>query len=237
MIETAKYGASDILAVFFDLDGVTAESEVPIRRIETDILNEYEIPSTEELLAEFTGVRFAETAKVICERLGLGRPIEEIVRVHRQRVAEAYVNTIQLVDHISEVLQTLRRQNYFIGLTTSRQKLIAVPFLQQHGLRKYFHECSFVEDVRNRKPNPEGYLRTAERLGLNPRNCAVVEDSDPGLEAGDKAGMLKFARKAPHNVGVVNFDLADYVVEDLREIPPILSSINNSVQRPSRFGN
>jgi HAD superfamily hydrolase (TIGR01509 family) len=46
-----------------------------------------------------------------------------------------------------------------------------------------------VEDVRVGKPDPEGYLQAAARLGVDPRACLVVEDSETGLAAGRAAGM------------------------------------------------
>lgn len=46
------------------------------------------------------------------------------------------------------------------------------------------------EDVRHSKPDPEGYLLAAARLGVEPIHCAVVEDSLQGIEAGRRAGAL-----------------------------------------------
>ena len=46
-----------------------------------------------------------------------------------------------------------------------------------------------VDEVRDGKPNPEGYLRAAERLSVAPEDCLVFEDTPPGIEAGLRAGM------------------------------------------------
>jgi HAD superfamily hydrolase (TIGR01509 family) len=47
-----------------------------------------------------------------------------------------------------------------------------------------------VEDVRAGKPDPEGYLLAATRLGVDPARCLVVEDAGPGVEAGRAAGAV-----------------------------------------------
>ena len=44
-------------------------------------------------------------------------------------------------------------------------------------------------DVERGKPDPEGYLLAARRLGVAPADCVVVEDSPPGVAAGKAAGM------------------------------------------------
>jgi sugar-phosphatase len=46
-----------------------------------------------------------------------------------------------------------------------------------------------ADDVRNGKPDPEGYLKAASRLGVSPERCIVVEDSPAGILAGQRAGM------------------------------------------------
>jgi HAD superfamily hydrolase (TIGR01509 family) len=52
-----------------------------------------------------------------------------------------------------------------------------------------------IDDVANGKPDPEGFLLAAERLGVAPENCLVVEDSAPGLAAGRAAGATTAALK------------------------------------------
>jgi mannitol-1-/sugar-/sorbitol-6-phosphatase len=46
-----------------------------------------------------------------------------------------------------------------------------------------------VDEIRNGKPHPEGFLLAAERLGVKPAECLIFEDTRPGIEAGLKAGM------------------------------------------------
>ena len=46
-----------------------------------------------------------------------------------------------------------------------------------------------IDEIRNGKPHPEGFLKAAERLGVEPNECLVFEDTRPGIEAGVSAGM------------------------------------------------
>jgi len=46
-----------------------------------------------------------------------------------------------------------------------------------------------VDEIRNGKPDPEGFLHAAERLGVAPEECLFFEDTRPGIEAGLNAGM------------------------------------------------
>jgi len=56
-------------------------------------------------------------------------------------------------------------------------------------LRKHFQAVTTAADVSNGKPNPEIFLKSAEKLGVEPRNCLVFEDAVNGFEAAHRAGM------------------------------------------------
>src|SRR5690349_7753097 len=66
-----------------------------------------------------------------------------------------------------------------------------------------------IEDVRHGKPDPEGYLLAARKLGADPRRCLVVEDAEAGVAAGRAAGATVAALK-----GV----LADIQIADLYQL-------------------
>jgi HAD superfamily hydrolase (TIGR01509 family) len=57
------------------------------------------------------------------------------------------------------------------------------------GLRDYFRELLTGDDISHPKPDPEIYLKTADKLGVSPAACAVFEDSFVGIEAAKRAGM------------------------------------------------
>jgi beta-phosphoglucomutase-like phosphatase (HAD superfamily) len=71
------------------------------------------------------------------------------------------------------------------------------------------------DDVTHGKPHPEPYLRAAERLGVHPSACIVVEDSPIGARAGKAAGMVTIAW--PQH-GTLKFDPVDHLIAELAEL-------------------
>ena len=91
-----------------------------------------------------------------------------------------------------------------------------LPFLGRH-----FDTIVAAEDVARSKPAPDGYLMAIAALGLSPRDCLVVEDSEAGITAGRDAGCVVLAVRAG-NFGGWRQDHAHLVVDTLVELTPSL---------------
>ena len=72
-----------------------------------------------------------------------------------------------------------------IGSSSKNTKLI----LSQTGMADLFDAIADGNDVKNSKPAPDVFLKAAEKLGITPSDCMVVEDADAGVEAAVNAGM------------------------------------------------
>ncbi|HSK72055.1 MAG TPA: HAD family phosphatase [Pyrinomonadaceae bacterium] len=57
------------------------------------------------------------------------------------------------------------------------------------NLRRFFQAVTTADDITNGKPNPEIFLKSAEKLGVEPKNCLVFEDAIGGFQAAHRAGM------------------------------------------------
>jgi beta-phosphoglucomutase-like phosphatase (HAD superfamily) len=84
---------------------------------------------------------------------------------------------------------------------------IAMPEALRFGLSR--------DDVTHGKPHPEPYLRAAERLGVSPSACIVVEDSPIGARAGKAAGMVTIAWPQHRTL---EFDPVDHLIAELNEL-------------------
>ena len=70
-------------------------------------------------------------------------------------------------------------------------------------LRKYFEAVTTAADVSNGKPDPEIFLRSAEKLGVEPHNCIVFEDALNGFEAAGRAGMISIGIATVNSVEAI----------------------------------
>ncbi len=85
-----------------------------------------------------------------------------------------------------------------VGLATNAEPANVDFVLDGAGLRGYFRTIIDGHQVRHAKPHPEIYLRTAELLGVAPRNCIVFEDSVSGIAAARAAGTRIVGLRTTH---------------------------------------
>jgi mannitol-1-/sugar-/sorbitol-6-phosphatase len=104
------------------------------------------------------------------------------------RFAETETEGIRAVPGAAEVLHTLQQQNRPWAIVTSAWRKLAETRIIAAGLPLPRVIVPF-DQIRNGKPDPEGFLQAAERLGIAPEQCIVFEDTRPGIDAGLGAGM------------------------------------------------
>lgn len=91
---------------------------------------------------------------------------------------------------VRAILLFLRSHNYKIAVASSSGKDIIKRNLQRSGLEKFFDVVTSGTEVSHGKPEPDVFLLAARRLGLNPQECYVFEDSLNGVKAGMAAGCV-----------------------------------------------
>ena len=90
--------------------------------------------------------------------------------------------------YIEELLKYLKENNYKVAVASSSNMDHIINNMEKTGLKKYIDEFASGAEVENGKPAPDVFLLAAERLGVKPENCLVLEDSKSGVIAGSSAG-------------------------------------------------
>lgn len=103
-----------------------------------------------------------------------------------------------------------------VGSSTPRENIDTI--MEVIGLGGYFDAITAAEDVTEGKPNPQVFLKAAERIATPPADCVVFEDAHVGIRAGRAAGMRVVAVTTTHPRE--SLGEADLVVERLDELTP-----------------
>jgi HAD superfamily hydrolase (TIGR01509 family) len=104
-----------------------------------------------------------------------------------------------------------------LGLVTGSSRVEAQQALRALDLEQAFGAVFASEDVPTSKPHPGGYLAAADKLGVDPARCLVIEDSTPGIAAGRAAGARVVAVKVGNFAGH-DQSSAHRIIETLEEL-------------------
>jgi beta-phosphoglucomutase family hydrolase len=123
---------------------------------------------------------------------------------------------IKTIDGAIDFIKKIKAGKYKIALVSSTPRENINFILREISLLDYFDVIISSEDVMNGKPNPECYLRAAERLGVSAKDCIVIEDAIAGVEAALLAGMkcIAITTTQPREKLVA----ATYIIDSYSEI-------------------
>jgi HAD superfamily hydrolase (TIGR01509 family) len=174
--------------VIFDCDGVLVDSEALACRVDLEELTADGITtlSLEEIIRRFSGVPQMEMVREIEQETGLKVRPDFASRV-QSRVEELMRSSLQAMPGADTALSEIRLSKC-VASSSAPSKLDLA--LTVSGLKRHFDPHIFSAHAVDRgKPAPDLFLHAAERMGVAPSRCCVVEDSIAGVSAGIAAGM------------------------------------------------
>lgn len=179
-----------IKAVLFDLDGLLIDSEMISYEIYEEIFGEYGYPYSLELYAnEYSGKTLMENVARTLKNYPFPMTTEQFVAKIYEIEGRLIKRGVPLKPGAVELLQYLQQHGYGAAVATSSIKERALTVIKMHGIEQYFQAGVFAEDLTKSKPDPEVFLKAAEKLGRQPEECLVLEDSAAGIQAASSANI------------------------------------------------
>ena len=213
-----------IQAVIFDLDGVLVSTDALHYRAWKRLADELGIIGfTEKDAQRQRGVSRMASLEVLLEACAVSYDEDEKIAL-ANRKNEYYVKMLADVDG-SAVLPGARETVAYlktrgIRLAVGSASKNAPLILEKTGLAPHLDAVSCGLDVTRSKPDPQVFLVAAEKLGVDPAYCLVVEDAHAGIEAAKNGGMYAFAVGAAKDCA-----LADWCAADMRELLACLPAV------------
>ncbi|POX36469.1 hydrolase [Streptomyces sp. Ru73] len=177
--------------VIFDNDGVLVDSEPISNTVLAGYLTELGHPTTyEESIRDYMGAAMHRVHDLVAERTGQRLPADFDDTFHA-RVFAAFEQELTPVAGVPELLEKLAAAGtpYCVASSGSHERIRVGH--RKTGLDRWFTDARIFssEDVGRGKPAPDLVLYAAEKMGVPPERCAVIEDSPLGVRAALAAGM------------------------------------------------
>jgi len=179
-----------VRALLFDLDGTLVDTETHTdQAIEAVVARHgttgFALPPTET-----RGRTWAHVAEVIRERTQINLPTTALAAELLAHWNEATAD-VKPIPGAPDALRTAAAQNLKLAVVSSSPRAVIERFLEQLGVAHLVDQRARIggDNVRNGKPDPEGFLMAARALEVEPDEAMVFEDSRAGLIAARAAGM------------------------------------------------
>ena len=206
------------LAVIFDMDGVLVDSYHAHYESWRLLYEELGTTYTDAAFA----ADFGRTTREILRRTIQGELSDARVGELDARKEALYRDIIRAnfpaMAGAVELVQALAKDGFRLAIGSSGPPENVALVLEKLAGDRWLHVAVTGADVTRGKPDPEVFQIAAERLGVPPENCAVVEDAVHGIEAAHRAGMTAIA--VTGTATRAQLAAAELVVDGLRELTP-----------------
>ena len=208
----------DRRGVIFDMDGVIVDSGPAHLASWKRLAAEHGLEVTDEQFAE----TFGRPSREII-RLRWGEDLsDDDVRRFDDRKEEIYRQIIRgnvpVMPGAVALIRALHADGWLLGIGSSGPPGNVELVVEELGLASLLAATTNAADVSRGKPDPEVFLIAADRMGVAPARCVVIEDAGHGVEAAHRAGMKAVALTSTHPADA--FKTADRVVSRLDELTP-----------------
>ena len=188
-----------IEAIIFDMDGTLVDTEPFNTEIERRQFRLNKIVISEENHQKYLGVASDAMWKEIAEQHNLRIPVEELIEQNHLESIRYFteIEKIPVMPGLVDLLEKLQDKKYPMAVASSSTPEIIDLILDKTNLKNYFQVIVSAEQAGKSKPEPDVFILAAEKLGIQPANCLVVEDSENGIKAALAAGMTCVAYQSP----------------------------------------
>lgn len=179
-----------IKAIIFDMDGLMIDSERVTFECYQERLKDMNLTMDEEFYKTLLGKPIKGIYQRFYDVYGNDFPIENVIQDVHQLMAEYFeTEGVPVKKGLVELLHYLKENNYKTIVATSSNRDRVDKILAQAKITEFFDDSICGDEVTKGKPNPEVFLKSCQKLGVNVDEAIVLEDSEAGIQASYDANI------------------------------------------------
>lgn len=179
-----------IKAIIFDMDGLMIDSERVTFECYQERLKDMNLTMDEEFYKTLLGKPIKGIYQRFYDVYGNDFPIENVIQDVHQLMAERFeTEGVPVKKGLVKLLHYLKDNNYKTIVATSSNRDRVDKILAQAKITEFFDDSICGDEVTKGKPNPEVFLKSCQKLGVNVDEAIVLEDSEAGIQASYDANI------------------------------------------------
>ncbi|WP_159635875.1 HAD family hydrolase [Sphingobacterium composti Ten et al. 2007 non Yoo et al. 2007] len=175
-------------ALLFDVDGTLADNIHAHKAAYVAVSKEYGVDLDPNLIDETAGWPTIAVAREVCKRYNVEFDVEAYSKRKSEIFIEEFIHKTEPIEYVRQVLfSNLGKKK--IGIVSGGSRSTLDITLEVIDVKGKYQAMVCAGDTLNGKPSPEPFLLCAKQLDVEPSNCLVFEDGDPGVKGAIAAGM------------------------------------------------
>jgi len=177
----------NLKGVAIDLDGTLINSLKVYDEVHKKILEKYNIKLNGSL--DNFGMSPEEIIYDIVNKYNLNIPIEDLKREFEDIIINEYMEKIKFNPGAKQILNYFKDKKYKMAIFTSNTRRLTMEILKHLHIDNLFDVIITSDDVKQTKPDPEGYIKIVKGFSVLPNEILAIEDSVYGVIAAKRAGI------------------------------------------------
>lgn len=174
----------NIHTILFDLDGTLIDTNELIIASFMHTFEHYGKELSRNEAIEFIGPPLKDTLHQIDPD-----QVEEMVKTYREHNLYHHDNYVTAFPNVVETIDQLKKNNFKLGIVTTKMNRTVEMGLKVTGLSKYFETIITLDDVTHAKPHPEPVLKAMQELDASANSTLMIGDNHHDIDAGKNAGV------------------------------------------------
>jgi len=205
-------------AIIFDMDGVILDSEYGFVNSKQQVLQELGVNIDKTYHYKFFGTTFEYVWTEMKKEFNLPISVEEgIERGEKIRKEIKERDGLKTIPGVLDLIKHFHESGVKLAIASSSPMEDIIETVETFNIKDCFEVLVTGRDCENSKPFPDVFLKAAEELKVDPKNCIVIEDSKNGTIAAKAAGMVCIGYNNPE-FNCIDLSKADKVIEYFKDI-------------------
>lgn len=208
-------------AIIFDMDGVILDSEPIYAQVNYNLFRKMGIEISEHEYRSFIGSNLTSMWTKLKKKYDIRKEVSELKKINNAALFKEISNrqNLELMPGLDTFLEKAKYLPLAVASSTN-SKLVHL-ILNKLSILSYFDSILCGDEIEKLKPHPEIFLKSSEKLNINPTDILVIEDSLNGIFAAKAAGMFCVALQSDFT-GKQDLKKADIIVKNFKELQDII---------------
>lgn len=179
-----------VKAVIFDMDGLMIDSERVTFEGYQKVMGKMGLSISKDFYKQLLGKPIKGIYQCFYDTYGNDFPIASVIKEVHQYMADLFENEgVPLKTGLINLLEYLKTHQYKTIVATSSNRDRVDAILTRANIMQYFDDSICGDEVTHGKPHPEVFLNSCKKLGVQPEEAIVLEDSEAGIQAAHSANI------------------------------------------------